>query len=82
MAHGAHPNAPVPAPRAVITLARDCRECRAWGTVVTPEGHHELCPACQYPDRTSPTAAPAPSADRPSGVTCKLRRGGSRAGEG
>ncbi|WP_371501747.1 hypothetical protein OG871_32760 [Kitasatospora sp. NBC_00374] len=48
-AHGAHPFAPVPAPRANVTLARNCRECRSWGTVITEQGRHELCPACQLP---------------------------------
>ncbi|MGP3982936.1 hypothetical protein [Streptomyces sp. KR80] len=49
MAHGAHPDAPTPAPRANIVLARDCHECRGWGTVITVQGRHELCPYCQAP---------------------------------
>lgn len=44
MTTGAHPNAP--APRANIALARDCNECRGWGSVVN-DGRHELCPVCQ-----------------------------------
>lgn len=48
MTHGAHPN--TPAPRANIDQARDCADCRSWGTVITPDGRHELCPACQLPD--------------------------------
>jgi hypothetical protein len=46
MPTGAHPNAP--APRASIALARDCDECRGWGSVVN-DGRHELCPVCQTP---------------------------------
>ncbi|WP_327327922.1 hypothetical protein OG735_39355 [Streptomyces sp. NBC_01210] len=44
MTTGAHPNAP--ALRANIALARDCAECRGWGSVVN-DGRYELCPACQ-----------------------------------
>jgi hypothetical protein len=46
MTTGAHPNAP--APRANIPLARDCDECRGWGSVVN-DGCYELCPVCQTP---------------------------------
>ncbi|WP_405997033.1 hypothetical protein [Streptomyces sp. NBC_00829] len=44
MITGAHPHAPVP--RADIDLARDCDECRGWGSVVT-YGRYELCRVCQ-----------------------------------
>jgi len=50
MVYGAD-SAPDPAPHADPGLARDCDECRGWGTVITAQGHHELCLACQ------PTAA-------------------------
>lgn len=35
------------APRPDVPLARDCEVCLGWGTVVTDQGRHELCPACQ-----------------------------------
>jgi hypothetical protein len=44
MTTGAHPNAP--APLVNIALARDCDECRGWGSVVK-NGRYELCPVCQ-----------------------------------
>ena len=47
MVHAPEPPATAPAPHADPGLARDCDECRGWGTVVTDEGRHELCPACQ-----------------------------------
>ncbi|MCP3822213.1 hypothetical protein NLX86_30225 [Streptomyces sp. A3M-1-3] len=47
-AHEARPNAPTPALRANVALARGCHECGEWGTKVTPEGRDELCPACQH----------------------------------
>jgi hypothetical protein len=47
MVHRAEPHAPDPVLRADPGLARDCEECRGWGTVVTEQGHHELCPVCQ-----------------------------------
>ncbi|MEU3528166.1 hypothetical protein AB0E62_30595 [Streptomyces sp. NPDC038707] len=46
MAHGAHPSPLLP-PRPDLTLARDCDQRLGWGTVVTHEGHHELCRDCQ-----------------------------------
>jgi hypothetical protein len=49
MAHETTPIPPVPAPRPDLCLAQDCKDCHEWGTVVTPAGHHELCPACQHP---------------------------------
>jgi hypothetical protein len=36
-----------PALRANPMLARSCEACRGWGTVVTIEGRHKLCAACQ-----------------------------------
>jgi hypothetical protein len=45
MVHGADPADR--APHANPELARDCDECRGWGTVITAQGHHELCPSCQ-----------------------------------
>lgn len=51
MAHEAPPIPSAPTPRPDLALAQDCRYCHEWGTVVTPAGHHELCPACQH--RTS-----------------------------
>lgn len=44
MPNGAHPNAP--ASRVNTALARDCEECRGWGSVVN-DGRYELCPVCQ-----------------------------------
>lgn len=49
MAHEAHPKASTTEPRVNIALARGCHECGEWGTRVTPQGRHELCPACQHP---------------------------------
>ncbi|GAA2231999.1 hypothetical protein [Streptomyces nogalater] len=46
MAHGAH-GSPLLPPRPDPVLARDCDQCLGWGSVVTRDGHHELCPACQ-----------------------------------
>lgn len=62
MAHAAHSNASTSAPRPNVAAARGCHECREWGTIVTPEGGHKLCPACQPNDsssRASPLKAPA-----------------------
>ncbi|WP_432173072.1 hypothetical protein [Streptomyces sp. Tue6028] len=39
--------APSTVPRADLARAADCEVCRGWGTVVTDDGRHELCPACQ-----------------------------------
>ncbi len=38
---------PYPTPRADVDLARECGACLGWGTVVTDQGRHELCPDCQ-----------------------------------
>ncbi|WEO99371.1 hypothetical protein A6P39_038015 [Streptomyces sp. FXJ1.172] len=46
MAHGAHLSPLLP-PRPDLALARDCEVCLGWGTVVTRDGDHELCHACQ-----------------------------------
>lgn len=46
MAHGAH-RSPLLPPRPDPALARDCDQCLGWGTVVTRDGKHELCQACQ-----------------------------------
>ncbi|MET9879398.1 hypothetical protein ABZZ36_32945 [Actinacidiphila glaucinigra] len=43
-----------PTPRANVELARECRPCLGWGTVVTDEGRHELCPDCQDGRITTP----------------------------
>ncbi|MFD3503082.1 hypothetical protein [Streptomyces sp. NPDC058678] len=48
MAQESPPSPPAPVPRPVLSLAQDCGQCHEWGTVVTPDGHHELCPACQH----------------------------------
>ncbi|MET8784341.1 MULTISPECIES: hypothetical protein [unclassified Streptomyces] len=47
MIHGATP-APDPTPRADTALAADCAMCNGWGSVVTSQGLHELCPICQH----------------------------------
>ncbi|WP_369368318.1 hypothetical protein AB5L52_41535 [Streptomyces sp. CG4] len=46
MAHGAH-RSPLLPPRPNLGLARECEVCLGWGTVVTRDGEHELCHACQ-----------------------------------
>ncbi|MFF5854604.1 hypothetical protein ACFY8B_03030 [Streptomyces sp. NPDC012751] len=46
MAYGAH-RSPLLPPRPDLGLARDCESCLGWGTVVTRDGEHELCHACQ-----------------------------------
>jgi hypothetical protein len=51
MIHGAHPNAPVSTRHVNIARARDCDNCRGWGSVVK-QGQFELCPVCQSPART------------------------------
>lgn len=43
---GATP-APDPTPRANAALAADCDHCNGWGSVITRQGRHELCPVCQ-----------------------------------
>jgi hypothetical protein len=46
MTHG--PAAPPdPNPHANATLADGCQTCNGWGSVITPQGHHELCLTCQ-----------------------------------
>ncbi|MET8291340.1 hypothetical protein ACGFWD_43830 [Streptomyces sp. NPDC048448] len=51
MAQAAHPDPCTADPRLDVARARDCEECRGWGTVVTPDpdGCLVLCPACQRP---------------------------------
>lgn len=44
-----------PAPRPDLALARDCEVCGGWGTVVTAQGRHLLCPACQPPGHGTPS---------------------------
>ncbi|MFD8079830.1 hypothetical protein ACFV3E_45410 [Streptomyces sp. NPDC059718] len=39
------------APHADPILARDCANCLGWGTVITTQDSHELCPHCQPPAR-------------------------------
>ncbi|MGW7825111.1 hypothetical protein ACWGLF_45665 [Streptomyces puniciscabiei] len=46
MARGAE-YAPSIVPRADLARAAGCEACRGWGTVVTDEGRHEMCPDCQ-----------------------------------
>ncbi|MGV9253672.1 hypothetical protein [Streptomyces sp. NPDC003697] len=46
MAHGAR-HSPTPPPHADLGPARDCEQCLGWGTVITHDGHHELCSTCQ-----------------------------------
>ena len=74
MAHTARPGPGTPVARPDLVLAQDCNKCIGWGSVVTPEGRHELCPACQ-PHRcrfshSSTTAAQGRRATtRPAGMT-------------
>ncbi|MET9072559.1 hypothetical protein ABZX95_10300 [Streptomyces sp. NPDC004232] len=46
MVYGAH-RSPLLPPRPDLGLARDCEVCLGWGTVVSRDGEHELCHACQ-----------------------------------
>lgn len=46
-----------PVPQADPVLARGCDVCRGWGTVITTQGHHELCPQCQTGTETEAPAA-------------------------
>ncbi|MGZ0202729.1 hypothetical protein ACNFR7_21405 [Streptomyces sp. RM1] len=46
MVHGPRPGQ-FPPPHPDLDLARDCERCLGWGTVVTRDGEHELCPGCQ-----------------------------------
>ncbi|MET8248069.1 hypothetical protein ABZV31_28895 [Streptomyces sp. NPDC005202] len=61
MAYGAHHN-PTPPPHPDLSLARDCDHCLGWGTVITRDGHHELCETCQpqTDDDDPPLQAPGP----------------------
>ncbi|CAL9323658.1 hypothetical protein [Streptomyces sp. SudanB182_2057] len=59
MAHGAH-RSPLLPPHPDLTLARDCEQCLGWGTVVTGDGHHELCRACQPGPAEAATGSPRP----------------------
>ncbi|MEU3616350.1 hypothetical protein ABZ725_29115 [Streptomyces sp. NPDC006872] len=56
MADGAR----TPAPRPDLALAHDCDRCLGWGTVVTPDGHHQLCLTCQHPAQPPPSAKATP----------------------
>jgi hypothetical protein len=62
MTHGAE-GAPRPAPRANLVSARGCEVCRGWGTVITSEGLHEPCAACQtdVPHQVEPAAGSQPA---------------------
>ncbi|MFJ5033462.1 hypothetical protein ACIQB5_36555 [Streptomyces sp. NPDC088560] len=46
MVYGAH-RSPLLPPRPNLGLARECEVCLGWGTVVSRDGEHELCHACQ-----------------------------------
>jgi hypothetical protein len=48
-------------PQADPVLARDCDVCRGWGTVITTQGHHEVCPQCQTGTETERSAASTPT---------------------
>ncbi|MGW7404099.1 hypothetical protein ACWGI9_10210 [Streptomyces sp. NPDC054833] len=63
MDHGAS-HAFGPAPRADLLLSRDCKECWGWGTVVTLDGRHELCPVCQTTEQHTTTVATAAHAHK------------------
>ncbi|UXY32164.1 hypothetical protein [Streptomyces sp. HUAS TT20] len=41
--------APESNPRANVALAVGCELCNGWGSVITFQGRHELCQACQSP---------------------------------
>jgi hypothetical protein len=66
MAHGADcaPSAQRPAPsagrRADLARAVGCEVCQGWGTVVTDEGRHELCRACQTGGRSAESVTHPP----------------------
>ncbi|WP_369243619.1 hypothetical protein [Streptomyces sp. R41] len=59
MAHGADP-APSTVPRADLAWAAGCEVCRGWGTVVTDDWRHELCPACQTSGRSAESVTNQP----------------------
>ncbi|MEU2439627.1 hypothetical protein ACFY9A_07550 [Streptomyces rubradiris] len=59
MAHGAH-RSPLLPPHPDLTLARDCEQCLGWGTVVTRDGRHELCHACQPGPAEAAAGSPRP----------------------
>ncbi|WP_445282659.1 hypothetical protein [Streptomyces sp. DSM 118148] len=63
MARGAE-HAPSTVPRADLARAAGCEVCRGWGTIVTDEGRHELCPDCQSGQRPAEpvTHPPGPRA--------------------
>ncbi|MBZ9643422.1 hypothetical protein [Streptomyces sp. PSKA30] len=50
MAHGADHAASI-VPRADLARAAGGEVCRGWGTVITDDWRHELCPACQSAER-------------------------------
>jgi hypothetical protein len=52
-----------PVPRADPVLARGCTVCRGWGSVITDQGHHELCPECQSGTDDDDRAAGVPRED-------------------
>ncbi|WP_251096613.1 hypothetical protein [Streptomyces sp. Caat 7-52] len=41
--------APESNPRANAASAAGCEVCNGWGSVITFQGRHELCQACQSP---------------------------------
>ncbi|MGV9351574.1 hypothetical protein ACWDSD_44165 [Streptomyces spiralis] len=59
MAHRAD-RAPSTVPRADLARAAGCEACRGWGTVVTDEGRHELCPDCQTAGRSTESVTDPP----------------------
>ncbi|MFF7899896.1 hypothetical protein ACFZCV_14035 [Streptomyces sp. NPDC007920] len=61
MAYGADHNA-TPPPHPDLGPARGCEACLGWGTVVTDDGHHELCVSCQQDADDGPldTRTPPP----------------------
>ncbi|MFF9024603.1 hypothetical protein [Streptomyces eurythermus] len=59
MAHGAH-RSPLLPPHPDLALARDCEQCLGWGTVVTRDGHHELCHTCQPGPAEGAAGSPRP----------------------
>lgn len=61
MIAGSGKSASRPVPQADPVLARGCDACLGWGTVITAQGHHELCPQCQTGTDTKTPGARTPS---------------------
>ncbi|MER6434329.1 STAS domain-containing protein [Streptomyces sp900105245] len=50
-------------PRADLARAAHCEVCRGWGTIITEDWRHELCPVCQTGERPE-ESVPTPCGNR------------------